>query len=707
MTKGTLERDDFLLELWVEEIPAGYIKKAIPQLEALFAKYLREKKISFDSISVFGAPNRLVVCAKGIPALIPKEKNLVFGPPEKMLYDEHGSFTVQAKGFAKKYNTVPDRIKIASGKASLEITTGGEKTRLILAKILPEIIGKIEFPKTMVWEETLFRFARPIRNILALLGQEVVRFRIAGINSSNKTVGLHVYSDKRIPVNNAAGYFQKARLNCIIIDPVEREDIILKLSGQILKKYKAKILGDEGLIEEICFLTENPVAVLGSFKKEFLDIPESVLMSCLKDKQKFIPVVDDKGKLMNLFIGFRNGKSEYQDIVREGYERVLEARLRDMQFFFNKDKKTRLEEKVEGLKGVVQNEQLGSLYRKTERTAKLACIIADKLSFSENEKEMTRRAALLAKADLVSEMVFEYPELQGIMGGIYARIDGEPDAVSDAISEHYLPGQIGDAVPGSRPGCAVALADKFDSLCSSFVLGYTPKGSGDPYGLRRMALGAISIILENGYKIPLRSILQPCIAELPAGLREKNAKTFENTLDFIKQRFFVYLSGRGFDYDLIEAILSSYAWDDNLIDTNTRLDVLREVRADDNFEPFILLYRRAANILKQARQKGIEFKDKFDESRLVENEEKALWLKCSEYEKDYKDFLNKKDYKNLFFKLLDFKAVLNNYFDKVLVMVDDETLKGNRLALLERFNGYFIPLADFSKIVLKGEETSR
>jgi glycyl-tRNA synthetase beta chain len=382
----------------------------------------------------------------------------------------------------------------------------------------------------------------------------------------------------------------------------------------------------------------------------------------------------------------------------------LRARLADVRFFFEKDKAVKLKDKAHKLKGIIQNEQLGSVYEKTERLKNLVNIIADRLSFVPAEKEKLLRSAELSKADLVTEMVFEYHELQGKMGGVYARSDGEDTDVANAIYEQYLPNFVNDPLPGTKLGGALAFADKIDSLMSSFVLGYLPKGSGDPYGLRRLALGIIRIMFEIKYEFPLNSIVSTAFTYFSEKLRQKNPEASKNMLEFIRQRLSVYFQTNGFDYDIVDAVLSSKEWSANIVNTGMKIENLREIRQNENFEPFVLLYRRASNILKQAREKNIAFEGKFQDSKLIQAEEKDLENKCEELDKDYKDLLINKKYNDLFYKLLDFKELLGSFFDKVLVMAEEEDLKFNRLALIERFSKYFEPLADFSKIVLKEEK---
>ncbi|MFH1282245.1 MAG: glycine--tRNA ligase subunit beta [bacterium] len=696
--EASIIKEDFLLELWVEEIPSGYITHALTCLKKYICDSLDNHKVNYKSAYTYGTPNRLVVYIEKVAVFSEKETKEVYGPSEKMLLDDNKQFTIQAQGFAKKFNIKPEHIKIKDGRGVVSITSGNEKTRTILARVLPELILKIEFPKTMVWEQTQFRFARPIRNIVALLGKDVVHFRVAGVKSSKKTLGLHVYSEKFIIINNPQQYAQKLKDNCVIVDPVKRKEAIIKLAQQSLKNYNANISYDETLIEEICFLVEHPVAIVGSFNKEFLDLPGIVLISCLKDKQKFLTVVDKAGKLLPYFVGFRNGVSEHQDIVREGYEKVVEARLRDVKFFFEKDKQTKLEERVEKLHAVVQNEQLGSLHQKVSRIMVLAGGIAQELKLSQNEQSMLQRAVKLCKTDLITEMVFEYPELQGIIGGIYAGLDGEAPEVAQAISQHYRPLQMGEPLPENIIGKILAIADKIDSLNSSFVLGYIPKGSGDPYGLRRMALGIINIALENNFEISIQSILNKSIELFPEELHEKNMDALANALDFIKQRLSVQFSSLGFSYDTVDAILSSPGWGKSLVNTKVRLQALKEIRSHQNFEPFIILYKRAANILRQASEMKLEFEGDCDPKLFKQKEETDLWERCSNLEKTYFDCLNKREYNKLFFALLEFKDPLNSFFDKVMVMVDAEALKINRLKLIKKFNSYFAPLADFSKI---------
>jgi len=694
--------EDFLCEIWVEELPVRYIMPAVRQLEALCSRLCGERGIMHEGMTTYATQNRLALVVRGMAAVTRHETRTVVGPPRKALYDSQGQLTAAANGFARKYGIAPEQITCENDRAVVRVTIGGEKTAEVLAAALPGIIGSINFPKSMVWEESRFSFARPIRNLVVLFGARVLPVAVAGVKAANKTRGLAGHANRLITIRTARAYAAVLKNHCVLVDPAERKAVIQKLAQQLLAPLGAALVPGETLVDDVCFMVEHPVAIVGSFNKEFLDLPEVALISCLRDTQKFFPVVDARGTLVPYFLGFRNGISQNQAVVREGYCRVVEARLRDIQFFVRKDRQTTLEHKVPSLRRLTQAEELGSVYEKAQRLVSLSSRIAGLLACPPEEEALIGRAALLAKADLVTEMVFEYPELQGTMGGIYAGMDGEDSRVAAAITEQYLPTRLGGPLPQTRLGAILAVADKIDSLCSSFVLGYVPRGSGDPFGLRRMALGMVNIIFAFRFDLPLAVLIDEAFGRLPESLRQKHTQATEALLAFVRQRLAVYFREKGYAHDLVEAVLS-YKWLD-LLGAQARLDAFGAVRVDERFESFILLFRRADNIIAQARQKGCAFDSAPRPEKFTTPEERRLWEVCSMLDADYVGLVQERAFQQLFFRLVEFQIMLHAFFDTVLVMDPDEQVRTNRLSLINHFLQYFFILADCSKIVLPGDE---
>lgn len=705
---------DALLEIGCEELPVNYIEPALDQMSSLAEKYMKERMLSYASpVQTAATPRRLVLYIKNVADKAEQKVQRLAGPPERMFRDDNGEYTIATVGFSTKTGIALEHLKIIDGKVCAEIKVGGEKAKKILQEIFPEIIKNIRFPKTMVWEKSCFSFARPIRSITALLGSDVIRFSIAQVKSGKSTIGLHAVSNKKIEILHAEKYFDKLENHCIRVNPRARKKYISHLINDAIKASHGHILADEALLNENTYLVETPSVIIGKFDKKYLGIPQEILITCMRAKQKFFTVLDKHNHISPQFVGIRNGQSESQDLVREGYERVLTARLEDAKFFYEQDMKVSLDELIEKLKGVTFHEKLGSMYDKVVRMKEVARVLCEHALISDDQKSSIKRAVHLCKADLVSLLVYEYPELQGTAGKLYASNAGEKKEICDAIEEHYRPLGPDDEIPHSIVGSAVSLADKSDSLAGYFLAGVVPSGNKDPLGMRRLALGIIRTILHNEIHIDLELLFDSALANYAFEPADKKEEVLKSLLVFFRQRLEVVFESLGYPYDEVKAILGS-VWDHtdnvkNITDALVRLKALHAIRLKPDFEALSAGFKRADNILRQAESKQIHIgsetnKELFNESTEIDLYREFLGIK-REFEKALNQESSKRftqdEYETTFKRIISLRTALDNFFNGVMVMVDEEALRTNRLALLHDIVSLYRRVADFSQIVIK------
>ncbi|MBN1822967.1 MAG: glycine--tRNA ligase subunit beta [Endomicrobiales bacterium] len=693
---------DALFEIFSEEIPAAYVVPAAEQLMSIVAESLDKRGLKYGSLKVFSTPRRLAVVIDELSDKSADRAEEMLGPSVSAGRAADGSFSPAARGFASKHGVTPERLavkKTEKGEYFCVVKkTPGEKAEKILSEVFPAAASKLYFPKTMFWESSGFRFARPIRSVAALYGEKIVKFQIADLKSSNWTCGLHALGGKKITIPSPERYKNTLRNNCVLADSGERREIIEKHVESAAKRMKGSALQDDALIDEINYLVEHPVAVTGKFDGKYLKLPREVLITCLRKKQKFFAITDASGKLTDHFIGIRNGISEHQDVVREGYERVLEARLADAAFFFEKDKKTKLSSKAEGLKSVMFQAKLGSVYDKTVRTEQLAIFLTNTLESKSNLFAGIRdieKAARLSKADLVTDMVFEYPELQGVMGRVYAEHDGEPKEVARAIEEHYMPVSAEAKLPESKLGAVLAMADKIDTLCGDFAAGIIPSGSQDPYGLRRMAMGLLRIILDKNFPVNVFQLIEKAFSILPESLRG-NTQAVSHLKDFLRQRLESLWDAEGFRFDEVRSVLA--VGFDEPLDAKKRLEALKKMRSHGDFAQLAASFKRASNILKQAEKNKAAVSDTVSGALMKEEAERQLFESVKKIENEVVSLTEKKEYLASMQKMVEIKPFVDAFFDKVMVMVEDEALRANRLAILKYKVGLFSKILDFSQL---------
>ncbi len=693
----TIERRDYLLEIGVEEMPARFMNPALSQLKELAVTQLSEKRLSFVEAAAYGTPRRLVLFVKGVAGQQDPLEVEVKGPAAKVAYKPDGTPTRAAEGFAKSQGvTVEDLVVKPVGHVDYVFAVKREEGRPakeVLAKIAPSVISGLHFPKPMRWGSLEVRFARPIRWLVSLWGDEVVEFEYAGLTAGRTTYGHRFLCKEPLIVANPAEYFEKMKSNYVMVDPQERKESIWRQVVQTAAAAGGKVEEDEELLEEVNNLVEYPTALLGSFDPAYLKLPREVLVTPMREHQRYFPVVGNDGRLLPVFVAVVNGTDKNHDIIRAGNEKVLKARLSDASFFFNEDTKTPLASKVPALRNIVFQEGLGTLYDKTERLVALAEWLAGVLGVAEQEKEDVLRAAHLAKADLVTNMVYEFPELQGVMGREYAVRSGERGGVAQAIFEHYLPRFAGDMLPSTLPGSILSLADKMDNIVGCFAMGIQPTGSQDPYALRRQASGMINIIINQQLTLSFNALMETAYRGYEARypLKHSLEETKGAIVEFFAQRLRGIFMEEGFSYDVVDAVLASGC--DDFTDTRSRVKALFDLRRQPVFGALLTAFTRANNLAKNAVSQNV------DESLLEEPAEKELYACLCSVLKTAGDYLEKRDYSSFLSSVAGLCEPLDRFFNSVMVMVEDKKIRENRLALLLQLASAVRRVADLSKIV--------
>ncbi len=641
----------FLVEIGAEEIPDWMIRPALEGLRELFQKFLEERRLAGRVARVDGTPRRLWLLAEDLPLRQPAEVNLVPGPPV-------AAGEPAAAGFARKLGvevSALDRIKTPKGDYfAYRRRVPGRPTADLLAEALPELILKIPFPKTMYWTgKSGPRFIRPIRWLVALFGARVVAFELAGVRSSAYSSGHRRLGKKKVRVS-IGGYEQELEKHFVLASVERRKDKIRREIELLLAGRALQVKPDEALLETLAYLTEYPTPILGSFDAGYLSLPEEVLVTVMRHHQKYFSVLDAAGKLAPYFVAVMNTDADPQGLIRAGNERVLRARFNDARFFWEFDQHKKLADRVEDLAHVTFHQELGSYLDKARRMVELVRKLGG--------NEAAERAALLAKCDLTTGMVGEFPELQGIVGGLYARAQGEPEAVALAIYHHYQPAGIEDAIPPTVEGRLVSLADKLD-----------------PFALRRAAQGVVRILVEGGLPLPL--------SELAGGQAD--------LLEFLADRVRYYFRDvRGFAYDEVNAVLAAGC--DDLPDVARRLEALRRVRPTDNFEAIAVSFKRIKNILRQA---GFTGPAEVRPELLEPGEEAELYRRFLELREQVEGYRSRRDYGPALEAIASLRPQVDSFFDHVLVNAPDPEVRTNRLALLSRVLAEFSSIADFSEIV--------
>ncbi|MBI5562117.1 MAG: glycine--tRNA ligase subunit beta [Deltaproteobacteria bacterium] len=743
---------DLIFEIGTEELPAAFIPKALASLEAFLRKTFEANRLNCASIRPLGGPRRLAFIAEGLDERQGDATVEVKGPQKKAAFDASGNPTPALIGFARSQGVeIKDMKTVASDKGEYAYAVKeikGRDTLALLPDILRETVSQEVFAKSMRWGSHEVSFARPVHWLCAVYGGIPVEFEWGHIKSGSVTFGHRFHSGKRpIPVDGASSYVEGLRAAFVIADPAERKAIITEGIQKAAKDAGGCLVDDPGLIDEVTFLTEFPVVVRGGFDAEFLKLPSGVVVNAMREHQRYFSLTDGTGRLLPYFITVANTRPIDESVVRKGNERVLRARLNDAKFYFEQDVKKPIAERVEALKGVVFQAKLGTSYEKVERFANLAVAIGTDIRYCEAMKPGERaadfltpslnpaayeaektgpglyskfvlgRAAMLAKADLCSGMVGEFPKLQGIMGGVYARSGGETGAVATAIAEHYLPTASGGQLPASIPGAVISIADKLDTIVGCFSVGLTPTGGQDPYGLRRSALGIIAIIIDKGLRVNLTRLVDISISlhdgvigrdvskgktqqegvDMEALVAGRKAGIKAGVMDFFKERLRNMLLGQGLAFDSIDAALAAGSGGADTVDI---VDIGARARAIEGFKSnpacpgLVIAFKRVSNILKGVEPSAAEpdpelFKDQYERG-LFEAARGAAPLIAG--------YAGSNDYASVFAALASIKEPVDAFFNKVLVMAEDAELRKNRLALLSSVRNLYFRTADLSKL---------
>jgi len=688
--------NELLFEIGTEEIPAGFLSKAVVDMEDIIRKTLTEKRIAFEGIRCLATPRRLVL---RIAEVAPKQEDQTIekmGPAKKAAFDENGQPTKAALGFARGQGMEVSQLEtIVTEKGEYlgaRKTIAGQPTADLLPDILKSFLLAIPFRKSMRWAAYDLRFARPVHWLLALYGGKIVPLKIEDIESGDTSRGHRFMSPEPFAVSGFEDYLSGAREHFVIADPAERKKIILEEAQKAASEVGGRLFYTEDLLETVTFIVEYPVIVRGGFDEAYLKIPKEVLTTTMISHQKYFPVVNDEGKLLPYFIAVSNTRARDLDVVARGNERVLRARLADASFFFEEDRKIPLENRVESLKKVVFHTLLGTSHKKVLRFRKLAVKIAAKVKPS--VKKNVDRAALLAKADLESLMVGEFSELQGIMGREYALLAGEKPEIANAIYEHYLPIVAGGDLPQTDEGAIVGIADKIDTIVGFFAVGMPPTGTTDPYALRRQALGVINIILSRRYALSLHFLIDECLAALKDVLKKPAEDVKKDVLEFFKGRLQNQLISQGYAYDTVDAVLATDI--DDLVMVSEKIQALQAFRQNPEFEPISVAFKRVDNILKDFHEGQV------DVNLLSHDAEIKLFSALDNIKTRVEKGIAEKDFNAALNKLAALRPSVDAFFEHVMVMDKDEKIRFNRLSLLAEISALFHKIADISKIVTAG-----
>lgn len=688
---------EFLLEISTEEMPSSHIKAGLAQLEEKLGKTLQDSRIVCFSLQTYGTSRRLVVVGD-FAAQQEDREEVVIGPPKEKAFAADGSPTPAASGFARSHNVGVENLRVVTtpkGKyIGLKRTTQGRATGEILAEALPGIITSLSFPKMMKWGEVNLRFSRPIKNILALWDGHVLSFSIQGIQSNDLVSGHKLLSPHRFRVKSFREYRTGLKKNMVILSADERKNLILRQIEKRLGPLLAQVFPDEELLEKLTFDVEYPYVFRGDFPREYLRLPLEVLSVAMREGQNLFSVVRESRQLP-LFLGVADAPKDPKRLIRRGNERVLRARLEDARFFWEQDLKVPLARRAAGLRRVVFREKLGSYDEKRARLKLLVAYLCDRLDEKRLRKEAVQ-AAELCKVDLLTEMVREFPGLQGRVGGLYAREEGYPPAVSQAIYEHYQPVGLEDASPSSLAGALLSLADKIDAIVGAVGIGVQVTGSSDPFGLRRNANGVCRIILDRKLSLSLALLLEKAISAYGDILERPKEEMIGYCRAFFEQRLRFIYEDRGYRYDLVSAALGAGL--DNVYMSLPRLKALDALKKSPYFEPFILMAKRVNNILRGRLSYPV------NGDLFVDREEKELWSSFAIIRDNVLPLIESGDFaraQNMVFKL---QSPLNAFFDKVLVMAEDKKLRHNRLGLLSEISRLLLAIADYSQVVVEGEK---
>ncbi|MDU1174700.1 MULTISPECIES: glycine--tRNA ligase subunit beta [Peptostreptococcus] len=682
-----------LYEIGVEEMPSRFVQSTLDQLVSGLKSRLEEKRVAFEDIDTFATPRRLILVVKGLADRQADLEEEVKGPAKKISIAEDGSFTKAAQGFMRGKGLSESDVyfKDLNGTEYIfaTIREEGKDTDEVLMEVLPEIVKSVVFPKSMRWGGKNMRFVRPIRWLVALHNDKVVPVDLEGIIASNVTVGHRFLGSKSIEVSSIEDYFKKLEENFVVYDQDLRKDMIRKQIDQVAASIGGKVEMDEELLDEVTYIVEYPTAFYGEFDKSYTELPKEVVKTPMKAHQRYFPVVGEDSNLLPYFIAVRNGNDYKIENVKAGNEKVLEARLADAKFFFNEDRQHDLEYYRNKLNTVVFQEKLGTLLDKSERIYNIAKVYGKEVDVNIEDLES---AAYYAKADLVTNMVFEFDELQGYMGMQYSRLEGKNDTVSKAIYEHYMPRFNGDTVPSTMEGAILSIIDKMDTIAGFFAIGIQPTGSADPFALRRQCIGILTILLEKNIEIDVARLASISLDQYSSVEFDKDS-VIDNIIEFFNERTKNMFKDMGIRYDVVEAVLASD--EKNISDLYVRAEAMNKWIDRDSLTDMLVAFNRVSNLAEGAET------DKIDQALLLEDVEKELYDNFKDVDSKISDLMDQKEYTKSLDAFASLKPAVDNFFDNVMVMSDNPKLRTNRLALLKNISDSMLKVCDLTKIVYK------
>jgi len=684
--------ENCLVELGTEELPPKALKSLGEAFATQFEAALTQADLSFDSVSWFAAPRRLAVYVSGLAEGQADKVVEKRGPAVSAAFDADGNPTKAAQGWARGNGIdVADAERLVTDKGEWLLHKAhvpGQSVAELLEGLINQAVSKLPIPKPMRWGNYNTQFIRPVHTLCVLYGSEVVNVSVLGLTSGRVVQGHRFHGEGRFELDHADNYASALEQQYVLADFEARKDKVRQQLEDAAQSLSLKPDYNEDLLEEIASLVEWPVVLQAGFDEAFLAVPKEALIYTMKDDQKYVPLLDSDGALSNTFLFVTNIESRDASQVISGNEKVIRPRLADAEFFFNSDKKTTLESRLESLETVLFQKQLGTLKEKSERISALSTFIASQIDANETQ---AARAGLLAKTDLMSNMVMEFPDVQGVMGKYYALNDGEDAPVAEALYEQYMPRFAGDALPSSGVSASVALADKLDTLVGIFGIGQLPKGDKDPFALRRAAIGVLRIVTELSLPLDLETLVSKAIDVY--GDKLTNAETQSQVVDFVLGRFTALLQDQAIAIDVIQAVAARRPT--KPADYLARVHAVDKFRALEEAEALAAANKRVANIL--AKQ-NVEVTDtvNIDESLLAEEAEKALYVELKAAQKEVDIAVPSQDYTRILTALATLRNVIDNFFDNVMVMADDEAVKNNRLALLSLLRQLFLTTADIS-----------
>jgi glycyl-tRNA synthetase beta chain len=683
---------EIFLEIGTEEIPAGFLPKAMADLERMIRKELESARLEFGEIKTFATPRRLALGVSDVAEDQPTLRTEAMGPAKQIAYDADGNPTKAAIGFARGQGVDVAELKLVKTEKGeylfIEKEEPGRPTTELLKEVLPRVVAALSFKKSMRWETQDIRFARPMHWIVALFGGEVIPFSHGNLTSGNQSRGHRFMAPQEFTVTGMADWLEGCRKQFVTADHNERKATIREQVEATGKAAGGAAVLDEKLLEEVTYLLEDPTPLCGTFEEKYLQLPRELLVTSMREHQRYFTVEDAQGKLLNKFITVSNTRPEDKQVVVKGNEKVIRARLADAMFFWEEDQKIKLESNLDTLKNVIYQAKLGSSFEKVERFTQIAKGLAKR--FEPAAVALTERAARLAKCDLESKMVYEFPELQGIMGREYSKLEGEDARVSTAIFEHYLPTEAGGTLPSDNLGAFVSIADKIDTICGCFGVGLIPTGSADPYALRRCAIGVLNIILDRGYPVSIPGLVEQSLGLLEAKLTRPHAEVQADVVEFIRLRLANMLTSRDFATDVVDAVLSARF--DEPGDAVARVEALAALKTAADFEPLAVAFKRVGNIIKGGVDNPVQA-DLFEADC-----ERALAAAIESTRQGVADQVGKGDYGAALQMIAALREPVDAFFDGVMVMAEDERVKANRLALLTQVADLFADIADFTRI---------